>query len=207
MKRQSGLTLIEVVAVATLTVLVAIGAMRLLTIFADETNFATRLSIDSRQADYSRMIGVVQDRITQAWDYTLTTNTTATATNHTLALYDSNGDPYATISQTVQTNRWYYGFADNPAIHSVTTVPLSLTYNFTNATPTTTYQMWADTNTTVHWKMPPPMYINADASAFVWLLGTSELATQLAELKNNNSPALQHQIKTFHFNPEWYGYR
>ena len=61
MKRQSGLTLIEVVAVATLTVLVAIGAMRLLTIFADETNFATRLSIDSRQADYSRMIGVVQD--------------------------------------------------------------------------------------------------------------------------------------------------
>ena len=44
MKRQSGLTLIEVVAVATLTVLVAIGAMRLLTIFADETNFAIRLS-------------------------------------------------------------------------------------------------------------------------------------------------------------------
>lgn len=60
------------------------------------------------------------------------------------------------------------------------------------------------TNIVVDWQIPPPLYFDADSSAFIGVISPenpNNFASELAMHRTNHTGLLQHDLRTYNWNP------
>ena len=89
---------------------------------------------------------------------------------------------------------------------------LDLTYSYTNSESTTNYSLVLATNVslsgatdvTAAWKIPTPFYFKAATDAFRGMFvyrDDADLESKVSEHRTNKTGLLQHDLKTYTFNP------
>jgi type II secretory pathway pseudopilin PulG len=200
-------SLVEILVVIGILSVILVLGYRSLSVFTQETAQLSRAAVSSRKAEFDRFVGVLNDRLSQAWAFT-TDNSTASGLNGTqLTLLDHQGTNYANFGLYTDGTIYIYRLQDI-AVASM----LDLTYAFTNTESTTDYSLVLTTNgslagtanVTASWKIPPPFYYRASTDAFRGLFvcrDDAELESKVSEHRTNKTGLLQHDLKTYTFNP------
>ena len=206
-------TLVEILIVVALMSVIAIVGYKASRTITREAIQLSHAGSSSRKADFDRLIAVLNDRLNQAWGYTLTGITSGTQ----LSLIDANGSTYATLAVSSSDNQTFsYQFNDIAGVY--TQNPLQITYGYTNSPAYTNadflIQEVPGNPTTVNWKIPPPTYYTADYSAFIGMFlanNTAELQQQVdaqRDIQNNNtSGLLQYDLQRFTWSPIKHAFR
>jgi competence protein ComGC len=207
-------TLVEILIVVTLlSIIFIVGyrAMRTTSSIAVQLN---RAAASEQKAAFDRFVGILNDRLGQAWSY----NLVAVTNGSQLQLLNSAGTNYAQFSLTSPDQLTFnYTLADIGT--NYTANPLSLAYNYTNQEPLTNVLMQQATSppvaaftaaaavnpgVSVNWQIPPPLYYDADIGAFTGLFladNSAEFVNQVTEQRTNHTGLLQHDLKSYTWNP------
>jgi prepilin-type N-terminal cleavage/methylation domain-containing protein len=204
--RKTGYTLVEIMIVVILMSIIIIVGFRAMRSMSSDAVQLSRAAANSRKAQFDMFEQVLNDRLGQAWSYTLT----PTNNGSTLNLFDSNGTNYAEFTLTSPDNLTFtYAFADLTT--NYTANPLALTYVYTNQEPANFLMHLVVnnvtlnfTNTVVSWQIPPPLYFDAVSNAFIGVISPEDpnnFASELAMHQTNHTGLLQHDLRTYNWNP------
>ncbi len=192
-----------VVIIMSLIIIVGFRAMRSMSSDAVQLS---RAAANSRKAEFDLFEQVLNDRLGQAWSYTLTPTNDGSSLN----LFDSNGTNYAQFTLASPDNLTFnYTLADLTTTYTAN--PLALTYSYTNQESANFLMHLVVNNVTlnftnivVSWQIPPPLYFDADSSAFIGVISPenpNNFASELAMHRTNHSGLLQHDLRTYNWNP------
>lgn len=202
----------EVVVVVAILSVIAVTGYRCLMYLTKEATQTSRAVTNPRRAEYDRFVGVLNDRLAQAWAFTTETASLQGIDGSRLHLYDAAGQEFATFGIYTDGVVYQYEIADSggPA-------PLDFTYAFTNQDSTWDYSLVLTTNATVPnpdvtatWKIPPPLYYHAATAAFRGLFisaDDADLEQQVSLHRTNNTGLLQHDLREYNFNPRHGAFR
>ena len=192
-----------VVIIMSLIIIVGFRAMRSMSSDAVQLS---RAAANSRKAEFDLFEQVLNDRLGQAWSYTLTPTNDGSSLN----LFDSNGTNYAQFTLASPDNLTFnYTLADLTTTYTAN--PLALTYSYTNQESANFLMHLVVNNVTlnftnfvVSWQIPPPLYFDADSSAFIGVISPenpNNFASELAMHRTNHTGLLQHDLRTYNWNP------
>ncbi len=199
-------TLVEILIVVTILSIIFIAGYRSIRTVSNDAVQLSRAAASSRKAEFDRLVGILNDRLGQAWSYTLA----PAANGGTLNLFDANGTNYAQFTLTSPDDLTFtYTMADITTTYTAN--PLTLTYVYTNQETTnflmrlvTSVPALNFTNVTVSWQIPPPLFFDADLSAFQGLFladSQADLQSQVAQHRTNHTGLLQHDLRNYNWNP------
>src|ERR1035438_9818741 len=125
--RQKGYSLVEVVIVVAILSVIAVTGYRCLMYLTKEATQTSRAVTNPRRAQYDRFVGVLNDRLGQAWAFTPETASLQGIKGTQLRLYDAGGQEFAEFGMYTDGTAYQYEIADagGPA-------PLDFKYAFTN---------------------------------------------------------------------------
>lgn len=207
-------TLVEILIVVTILSIISIVGYRAMRATSREAVQLNRVAASEQKAAFDRFVGLLNDRLGQAWSYNL-----ASVTNGSqLQLLNSAGVNYALFTLTSPDQLTFnYTLADLGT--NYTANPLSISYNYTNqealtnvlmqqvsAPPVAGFTTAAAVNpgVSVNWQIPPPLYYDADIGAFSGIFlsdNTADFSNQVAEQRTNHTGLLQHDLKSYSWNP------
>jgi len=134
-------SLVEILVVIGILSVILVLGYRSLSFFTRETAQLSRAAVSSRKAEFDRFVGVLNDRLSQAWAFTTESSTFGGLNGTQLALLDHEGTNYANFSLYTDGTTYVYRLQDM-AVASM----LDLTYAFTNMESTTEYGVVLTTN-------------------------------------------------------------
>ncbi len=204
--RKTGYTLVEIMIVVIIMSLIIIVGFRAMRSMSSDAVQLSRAAANSRKAEFDLFEQVLNDRLGQAWSYTLTPTNDGSSLN----LFDSNGTNYAQFTLASPDNLTFnYTLADLTTTYTAN--PLALTYSYTNQESANFLMHLVVNNVTlnftnivVSWQIPPPLYFDADSSAFIGVISPenpNNFASELAMHRTNHSGLLQHDLRTYNWNP------
>jgi prepilin-type N-terminal cleavage/methylation domain-containing protein len=207
-------TLVEILIVVTILSIISIVGYRAMRATSREAVQLNRVAASEQKAAFDRFVGLLNDRLGQAWSY----NLASVANGSELQLLNSAGVNYALFTLTSPDQLTFnYTLADLGT--NYTANPLSITYNYTNqealtnvlmqqvsAPPVAGFTTAAAVNpgVSVNWQIPPPLYYDADIGAFSGIFlsdNTADFSNQVAEQRTNHTGLLQHDLKSYNWNP------
>jgi type II secretory pathway pseudopilin PulG len=200
-------SLVEILVVIGILSVILVLGYRSLSFFTQETAQLSRAAVSSRKADFDRFVGVLNDRLSQAWAFTTGSSTYSGLNGTQIALLDHEGTNYANFGIYGNGTICIYRLQDLTVASM-----LDLTYAYTNSESTTNYSLVLATNVslsgttdvTAAWKIPPPFYYKAAADAFRGIFvyrDDADLESKVSEHRTNKTGLLQHDLKTYTFNP------
>lgn len=212
MKARSAYSLTEILVVmAILSVVLAVG-YRSLSFFTKEAAQISHAAVSQRKAEYDRFIGVLNDRLAQAWTFTVSNASYSGLDGQQLNLYDHQNAHFARLGIYTNDTVFIFHLEDLVAV----TWAQNLLYAFTNRSATSEYALHLHTNVADHgsvtasWKVPPPFYPEADNEAFKSLFlhkDAADLAFQVEEHRAKSSGLFQHDLRSYSFNPKQQAFR
>src|SRR5665213_1506672 len=207
-------TLVEILNVLTILSIISIVGYRAMRATSREAVQLNRVAASEQKSAFDRFVGLLNDRLGQAWSY----NLASVANGSQLQLLNSAGVNYALFTLTSPDQLTFnYTLADLGT--NYTANPLSITYNYTNqealtnvlmqqvsAPPVAGFTTAAAVNpgVSVNWQIPPPLYYDADIGAFNGIFlsdNTADFSNQVAEQRTNHTGLLQHDLKSYSWNP------
>jgi len=210
--RQRGYSLVEVVIVVAILSVIAVTGYRCLMYLTKEAIQTSRAVTNPQRAQYDRFVGVLNDRLGQAWAFTAETASLPGINGNLLRLYNADGQEFADFGIYTDGTVYQYEIADAGG-----PVPLDFTYAFTNQDSTWDYSLQLTTNATVpsldvtaSWKVPPPLYYRAATAAFRGLFisaDDADLERQVSMHRTNKTGLLQHDFREYNFNPRHEAFR
>jgi len=210
--RQRGYSLVEVVIVVAILSVIAVTGYRCLMYLTKEAIQTSRAVTNPQRAQYDRFVGVLNDRLGQAWAFTAETASLPGINGNVLRLYNADGQEFADFGIYTDGTVYQYEIADAGG-----PVPLDFTYAFTNQDSTWDYSLQLTTNATVpsldvtaSWKVPPPLYYRAATAAFRGLFisaDDADLERQVSMHRTNKTGLLQHDFREYNFNPRHEAFR
>ena len=210
--RQKGYSLVEVVIVVAILSVIAVTGYRCLMYLTKEATQTSRAVTNPQRAQYDRFVGVLNDRLGQAWAFTAETASLPGISGNLLRLYNADGQEFADFGIYTDGTVYHYEIADagGPA-------PLDFKYAFTNQDSTWDYSLQLTTNATLpsldvtaSWKVPPPLYYRAATAAFRGLFisaDDADLERQVSLHRTNKTGLLQHDLREYNFNPRHDAFR
>jgi len=210
--RQKGYSLVEVVIVVAILSVIAVTGYRCLMYLTKEATQTSRAVTNPQRAQYDRFVGVLNDRLGQAWAFTAETASLPGINGNLLRLYNADGQEFADFGIYTDGTVYQYEIADagGPA-------PPDFKYAFTNQDSTWDYSLQLTTNATVpsldvtaSWKVPPPLYYRAATAAFRGLFisaDDADLERQVSLHRTNKTGLLQHDLREYNFNPRHDAFR
>jgi len=210
--RQKGYSLVEVVIVVAILSVIAVTGYRCLMYLTKEATQTSRAVTNPQRAQYDRFVGVLNDRLGQAWAFTAETASLPGISGNLLRLYNADGQEFADFGIYTDGTVYHYEIADagGPA-------PLDFKYAFTNQDSTWDYSLQLTTNATLpsldvtaSWKVPPPLYYRAATAAFRGLFisaDDADLERQVSLHRTNKTGLLQHDLREYNFNPRHEAFR
>lgn len=210
--RQRGYSLVEVVIVVAILSVIAVTGYRCLMYLTKEATQTSRAVTNPQRAQYDRFVGVLNDRLGQAWAFTAETASLPGINGNLLRLYNADGQEFADLGIYTDGTVYQYEIADagGPA-------PLDFKYAFTNQDSTWDYSLQLTTNATVpsldvtaSWKVPPLLYYRAATAAFRGLFisaADADLERQVSLHRTNKTGLLQHDLREYNFNPRHDAFR
>lgn len=207
-----GFSLVEIlIVVAILSVAVVTGYRSLLYLTKEATQIS-RAATNPRRAEYDRFVGILNDRLSRCWSYTVEAASINGLNGNIMHLHDANGSNFTDFG--IYTDGIIYRFA---LADLAGTAPLAMQYAFTNQSPTLDYNLRLQTNftgatpdITASWQVPPPLYYRAATDAFRGLFistDESDLERQVTEHRLNQTGLLQHDLCDYHFHPRHGAFR
>ena len=210
--RQKGYSLVEVVIVVAILSVIAVTGYRCLMYLTKEATQTSRAVTNPQRAQYDRFVGVLNDRLGQAWAFTAETASLQGINGNRLRLYNADGQEFAEFGMYADGTAYQYEIADagGPA-------PLDFKYAFTNQDSTWDYSLQLTTNATApnvdvtaSWKVPPPLYYRAATAAFRGMFisaDDADLERQVSMHRTNKTGLLQHDFREYNFNPRHEAFR
>ena len=210
--RQRGYSLVEVVIVVAILSVIAVTGYRCLMYLTKEATQSSRAVTNPQRAQYDRFVGVLNDRLGQAWAFSAETASLPGINGNLMRLYNADGQEFADFGIYTDGTVYHYEIADagGPA-------PLDFKYAFTNQDSTWDYSLQLTTNATVpsldvtaSWKVPPPLYYRAATAAFRGLFisaADADLERQVSVHRTNKTGLFQHDLREYNFNPRHEAFR
>ena len=200
-------SLVEILVVIGILSVILVLGYRSLSFFTQETAQLSRAAVSSRKAEFDRFVGVLNDRLSQAWAFTAGSSTYNGLNGTQIALLDHEGTNYANFGIYGNGTICIYRLQDLTVASM-----LDLTYAYTNSEFTTNYSLVLTTNVslsgttdvTATWKIPPPFYYKAATDAFRGMFvyrDDGDLESKVSEHRTNKTGLLQHDLKSYTFNP------
>jgi prepilin-type N-terminal cleavage/methylation domain-containing protein len=200
-------SLVEILVVIGILSVILVLGYRSLSFFTQETAQLSRAAVSSRKAEFDRFVGVLNDRLSQAWAFSTGSSTYNGLNGTQIALLDHEGTNYANFSLYSDGMIYVYRLQDITVASM-----LDLTYAFTNRESTIDYNLVLTTNAalpgtanvTAVWKIPPPFYYTAATEAFRSLFvyrDDPDLESKVSQHRTNKTGLLQHDLRTYTFNP------
>lgn len=212
MKKANAFSLVEVLIVVAILSVIAATGYRSLMYLTKEATQTSRAAVNSRQAEYDRFVGVLNDRLGRSWSYTVDGSSSQGLSGNIFHLFDADGQALVDFGIYTDGIVYRYAIADAGGV-----APLNLEYMFTNQNQTMDYALRFTTNSvvldldvTVSWKVAPPLYYRAATSAFRGLFisaDDSDLEQQVSEHRTNKTGLLQHDLREYNFNPRHEAFR
>jgi prepilin-type N-terminal cleavage/methylation domain-containing protein len=207
-------TLVEILIVVTILSIIFIVGYRAMRAVSYEAVQLNRAAASTRKAEFDRFVGILNDRLGQAWSY----NLVSIPNGSQLQLLNAAGVNYAQFTLTSPDLLTFnYELADIGT--NYTANPLSILYNYTNQEPSTNVLMQqviappivgfttavaVNSGVSVNWQIPPPLYYDADIGAFTGLFladNNTDFTNQVEEQRTNHTGLLQHDLKSYNWNP------
>ena len=196
-------TLAEILIVVTILSIIFIVGYRAIRATSREAVQLNRVAASEQKAAFDRFVGLLNDRLGQAWSYNLVSVTNGSQ----LQLLNSAGANYALFTLTspdqltfnytladVGTNYTNQEALTNVLMQQVTSPPVA---GFTTAAA-------VNPGVSVNWQIPPPLYYDADIGAFNGIFlsdNNADFLNQVAEQRTNHTGLLQHDLKSYSWNP------
>lgn len=210
--KTAAFSLVEILIVVGILSVIAVTGYRCLMYLTKEATQISRAAVNSRRAEYDRLVGVLNDRLGRSWSYTVDGSSSQGLNGSILHLYDADGQRLADFGIHTDGIIYRYEIAD-----AAGATPLNLQYAFTNRDATLDYALRFTTNSvapdldvTASWKVAPPLYYRAATSAFRGLFisaDDSDLEQQVSEHRTNKTGLLQHDLREYNFNPRHDAFR
>jgi prepilin-type N-terminal cleavage/methylation domain-containing protein len=214
--RQKAYTLVEIlIVVSILAVIFVVGYRAVRTLSISGTQIA-KDSTNVQKAQYDYFIGILNDRLAQAWGYTLVNDSYGGATGSLLELNDPNGNNFCNFGVYTNGTVFLYHIKD---ITQLGNAPLlDVTYGFTNEDTSGNFGFYTTTNHSdaitanvmANWQIPPPFYYTATLDAlrpiFVYT-SDADLTEQVALQRTNNTGLLEHDLRNYNWSPKQSAFR
>lgn len=213
MNRQKAYTFVELlVVVALLGIVIALGYRSMRRVTTEAVQLA-QASSSERKVLFDEFVALQNDRLAQAWSYTVTPVTISGFSGNALQLVDPGGTNIALINVCSSGSVYYFELVDQEQLGAA---PLAdIVYMFTNQTVTAEFNMTLATNTwgvpIVSWAVPPPFYQSAAYSAlqplFPNALSDADLAAAVEAQRTNNTGLLQYDVRRYRWSPQQESFR
>ena len=213
MKRKTAYTFVELlVVIALLSIIIALGYRSMRRITTEAVQLA-QASSSERKVLFDRFIALQNDRLAQAWSYTVTPVTVGSYSGNALQLINSGGTNIAIINVCSSGPVYYFELVDQLQLGDAPLV--DLVYMFTNRADTTEFNMTSATNNwgvaIVSWAVPPPFYQSAAYSAlqplFPSALSDADLIAAVEAQRTNNAGLLQYDVRRYRWSPQQEAFR
>lgn len=209
---QSGYSLVEVLIVVAILSVIMVTGYRTVSSFTTQAAQTAKAAASAQKAAFDKFIGVLNDRLSQAWTFQATDTTVNGLTGKRLDLFDYRGTNYALVNLVDDGTTFVYQITDLAGTLVPAGAMQDLTYSFVNNGNTTLFRLELQSKTddmgntyyVANWKIPPPFYPTASANSLRPLFvfkSEQDLDAQIADYRAKSSTMMQHDLKSYTFNP------
>jgi prepilin-type N-terminal cleavage/methylation domain-containing protein len=207
---QRGFSLVEILIVIAILGVITVAGYRSLMYFTKEATQISRSAANSRRAEFDRLTGLLDDRLSRSWNFTVEPSVFRGLSGRLLHLFDADDRNFADFGVYTDGLVYSYTLADTGA------PSLSFEYAFTNQNSEADYTLTLVTNiapifdVTANWQIPPPFYYRATTAAFGAIFPSvdqNQLELLVSEHRTNHTGLLQHDLREYHFTPRNHAFR